>query len=93
MLLLTPQLAEQRPCSAQNHMATQELRVLYCARMQLATEGRDSSWGSAKEQRALGLLFPVPSLKVCVDVALWVVAREIRTTGSVEPDVISYKWR
>lgn len=68
MLLLTPQLAEQRPCSHQNHTATQELRVLYCARIQLVTEGRDFSWGSVKEQGALGLLFPVLILKVHVDV-------------------------
>lgn len=89
MLLLTPQLAEQRPCSPQNHMATQELRVLYCARIQLVTEGRSFSWGSVKEQGALGLLFPLLSLKVRVDVALWALVREICTTVSSEPDVIS----
>lgn len=32
------------------------------------TEGRDFSWGSVKEQGALGLLFPVLILKVHVDV-------------------------
>lgn len=89
MLLLTPQLAEQRPCSPQNHTATQELRVLYCEGMQLVTEGRDSSWGSAKERGALGLLFPVPGLQVCVDVALWVVVGEICTTASLQLDAIS----